>query len=105
MLMVYQGTTGSDRWLSEAERKATYAAYAEVNETKGVAPGLPLGQPHAARTVQVRDGVGGAACERQGLSTIATSGSALCGDGNRCWEAVIRTRSDLFSKLVMARDF
>ena len=61
VLMIYQGTTplpGSDRWqgLSEAEQKAIYADYAELNKTKGVAPGLPLGQPHAARTVQVRDG-------------------------------------------------
>lgn len=61
VLMVYQGTTplpGSDRWqaLSEAEQKAIYAAYAELNKTKGLAPGLPLGQPPAARTVQVRDG-------------------------------------------------
>jgi hypothetical protein len=48
VLMVYQGTTplpGSDRWqvLSEAEQKAIYAAYAELNKTTGVAPGLPLG--------------------------------------------------------------
>jgi hypothetical protein len=61
VLMIYQGTTplpGSDRWqgLSEAEQKAIYADYAELNKTKGVAPGLPLGLPHAARTVQVRDG-------------------------------------------------
>ena len=61
VLMIYQGTTplpGSDRWqgLSEAEQKAIYADYAELNKTTGVAPGLPLGLPHAARTVQVRDG-------------------------------------------------
>jgi hypothetical protein len=61
VLLVYQGTTplpGSDRWqaLSEAEQKAIYADYAELNKTKGVAPGLPLGLPDAARTVQVRDG-------------------------------------------------
>ena len=60
-LLVYQGTTplpGSDRWqaLSEPERKAIYADYAEVNKTEGLAPGLPLGLPDAARTVQVRDG-------------------------------------------------
>src|SRR4029453_16067290 len=53
VLMIYQGTTplpGSDRWqgLSEAEQKAIYADYAELNKTKGVAPGLPLGLPHAA---------------------------------------------------------
>jgi hypothetical protein len=61
VLLVYQGSTplpGSDRWqaLSEAERKAIYADYMALNKTDGVAPGLPLGLPDAARTVQVRDG-------------------------------------------------
>ena len=61
VLLVYQGSTplpGSDRWqsLSEAEQKAVYADYAELNKTEGVAPGLPLGLPDAAKTVQVRDG-------------------------------------------------
>jgi hypothetical protein len=61
VLLVYQGSTplpGSDRWqaLSEAEQKAIYTDYAELNKTKGVEPGLPLGLPEAARTVQVRDG-------------------------------------------------
>jgi hypothetical protein len=61
VLLVYQGSTplpGSDRWqaLSEAEKQAIYADYAELNKTEGVAPGLPLGLPDAAKTVQVRDG-------------------------------------------------
>ena len=61
VLMVYQGSTplpGSDRWqtLSEAEQKAIYADYAELNKTEGITAGLPLGLPDAARTVQVRDG-------------------------------------------------
>ena len=61
VLLVYQGSTplpGSDRWqaLSDAEQKAIYAGYAELNKAEGVAPGLPLGLPDAARTVQVRDG-------------------------------------------------
>ena len=61
VLLVYQGSTplpGSDRWqaLSEAEQKAIYAEYAELNKTEGVAPGLPLGLPDEARTVQVRNG-------------------------------------------------
>jgi hypothetical protein len=61
VLLVYQGTTplpGSDRWqaLSEAEQKAIYADYAELNKIEGVTPGLPLGLPDAARTVHVRDG-------------------------------------------------
>jgi len=61
VLLIYQGTTplpGSDLWrrLSEAERKKIYADYAELNDTIGIAPGLPLGLPEAARTVQVQDG-------------------------------------------------
>jgi hypothetical protein len=61
VLLIYQGSTplpGSDRWqaLSEVEQKAIYTDYTELNKTEGVAPGLPLGLPAAARTVQVRDG-------------------------------------------------
>lgn len=61
VLLVYQGSTplpGSDRWqsLSEAEQKAIYADYAELNKTDGISAGLPLGLPDAAKTVQVRDG-------------------------------------------------
>jgi len=61
VLLIYQGSTplpGSDRWqaLSEAEQKAVYADYAELNKTEGITTGLPLGLPEAARTVQVRDG-------------------------------------------------
>jgi hypothetical protein len=61
VLLIYQGTTplpGSDAWkgLSEAEQKAVYADYAEINKTAGVTTGLPLGLPAAARTVQVRNG-------------------------------------------------
>src|SRR5439155_17577100 len=55
VLLVYQGSTpvpSSDRWqaLSEAEQEAIYAEYAELNKTDGLAPGLPLGLPDAART-------------------------------------------------------
>src|SRR5438067_2458562 len=61
VLLVYQGSTplpGTDRWkpLSEAEQKQIYADYAELNKTAGVTPGLPLGLPDAAKTVQVREG-------------------------------------------------
>ena len=62
VLLIYQGPTpavpGTDRWkaLSESEQKAIYADYAEFNKTPGVAAGLPLGLPEAAKTVQVRDG-------------------------------------------------
>ena len=62
VLMIYHGPTpalpGSGRWdaQSESERKAIYAEYANLNKTEGVTPGLPLGLPDAARTVQVHDG-------------------------------------------------
>jgi hypothetical protein len=61
VLLVYQGTTplpGTDRWkaLPAAEQKQIYSDYAELNETPGMSPGLPLGLPAAARTVSVRDG-------------------------------------------------
>lgn len=62
VMLIYQGLTptvpGSDRWqaLPEAEQKKVYADYAEVTKTPGVTPGLPLGLPKAARTVQVRNG-------------------------------------------------
>jgi hypothetical protein len=61
VLLIFQGTTplpGSDAWkaLPESEQKAIYADYAALNQTPGVTPGLPLGLPGAARTVQLRDG-------------------------------------------------
>ncbi|HEY6515746.1 MAG TPA: YciI family protein [Steroidobacteraceae bacterium] len=62
VMLIYQGPTpplpGTDRWkaLPEAEQKKIYADYAELSKTPGVTPGLPLGLPKAARTVQVRDG-------------------------------------------------
>ena len=61
VLLIYQGTTplpGSERWkaLSAVDQKAIYADYAQVNGAAGVTPGLPLGMPNAALTVQVRDG-------------------------------------------------
>ena len=62
VLLVYHGPNptlpGSDRWnaLPEAERKAIYAEYAELNKTEGMSGGLPLGLPDDAKTVQVRDG-------------------------------------------------
>ena len=42
--------------MSEAETRAIYAEYAELNKTQGITVGLPLGLPDVARTVQVRDG-------------------------------------------------
>lgn len=62
VLLVYHGPNptvpGSDRWnaLPASEQKAIYADYAKVNETAGIAAGLPLGLPDAARTVQVLNG-------------------------------------------------
>ena len=61
VLIVYQGTTplpGSERWkaLPDAEQKQIYTDYAQISQTPGLTPGLPLGRPEAARTVQVRDG-------------------------------------------------
>jgi hypothetical protein len=62
VLLVYHGPNptlpGSDRWnaLPAAEQKAIYADYAEVNKIAGNVPGLLLGLPEAARTVQVLDG-------------------------------------------------
>jgi hypothetical protein len=62
VLLIYHGPNpalpGSDRWnaLSPAEQKEIYAQYAEVNKIVGNAPGLPLGLPDAARTVQVSGG-------------------------------------------------
>jgi len=61
VLFVYQGTTplpGSEAWkaLSEAEQQKIYAEYAELNKTPGLASGMPLGLPAAARTVRVRHG-------------------------------------------------
>ncbi len=61
VLLIYQGTTplpGSDAWkaLPETEQKAIYADYAALSKAPGVTPGLPLGLPSAARTVQVKDG-------------------------------------------------
>jgi hypothetical protein len=63
VLLIYQGLTpplpGSDRWkaLPEAEQKAIYADYAQISKAPGVTPGLPLGLPNAAKTVQVRNGM------------------------------------------------
>lgn len=62
VLLIYQGVNpplpGSERWnaLSKAEQAAIYEDYGELTKTPGVTPGLPLGLPKAARTVQVRNG-------------------------------------------------
>lgn len=62
VLLIYQGTTplptDPDAWamLSETEQKAIYKDYGALNKTPGVSPGLTLGLPQNATTVQVKDG-------------------------------------------------
>jgi hypothetical protein len=61
VLLIYHGTSplpGSTGWkaLSEAEQKAIYAEYAELNKTPGITLRLPPIAPHTATTVQVQDG-------------------------------------------------
>jgi hypothetical protein len=61
MLLIQQGTTplpGSPEWegLSAEEQRAVYGAYKTINETPGVTPGVRMGEPETATTVQVKDG-------------------------------------------------
>jgi hypothetical protein len=62
VLLIHQGDTPTpyspDEWakLSDDEQKEIYAAYAAINETPGVTPGLGLQSPEAATTVRVEDG-------------------------------------------------
>ena len=62
VLVIYQGTTplptNPEAWatLSEEEQRAIYEDYSSLNNTPGVTPGLPLGLPEDAITVQVRNG-------------------------------------------------
>jgi hypothetical protein len=62
VLLIYQGTTplptDPDAWatLSEEEQRTIYKDYSALNTTQGVSPGLTLGLPEDATTVQVKDG-------------------------------------------------
>jgi hypothetical protein len=62
VLLIQQGDTPTpyspDEWakLSEDEKQEIYSAYAAVNETPGVTPGVGLQAPEAATTVRVQDG-------------------------------------------------
>lgn len=61
VLVIYHGTSplpGSAGWkaLSEAEHKALYAEYAELNKEAGITLRLPPIAPDKATTVQVREG-------------------------------------------------
>jgi hypothetical protein len=61
-LIIFQGTTpvpaNADAWntLSPEEQKKIYEDYNALTDTPGVSPGLPLGLPKDAVTVQVKDG-------------------------------------------------
>jgi hypothetical protein len=60
-MLIYQGTTplpGSEEWaaLSEDEQKQIYSDYGALNQTPGVTPGVPMGLPENATTVQVDGG-------------------------------------------------
>ncbi len=62
VLIIFQGTTplptDPEAWatLSDTEQQAIYKDYSALNKTPGVTPGLTLGLPKDATTVQVRDG-------------------------------------------------
>ena len=62
VLLIYQGTTplptDQEAWstLADAEQKQIYKDYAALNETPGLTPGLTLGLPKDATTVQVKNG-------------------------------------------------
>jgi hypothetical protein len=62
MMLIYQGTTPTPRdpeaWaqLPEEEQQAMFAAYQELNQTPGVTPGVQMGDPDTATTVQVQEG-------------------------------------------------
>lgn len=61
VLVIYHGTyplPGSAAWkaLPEAEQKAIYADYAELNKVEGITFRLPPIAPGKATTVRVRDG-------------------------------------------------
>jgi len=60
-MVIYHGNfplPGSAAWqaLSEAEQKAIYAEYAELNKAAGITLRLPPLAPSKATTVQVHDG-------------------------------------------------
>jgi hypothetical protein len=61
MLLIHQGTTptpGTDAWenLSQEEQNEVYAAYQELNQTPGFAPGVQMREPETATTVRVEGG-------------------------------------------------
>jgi hypothetical protein len=61
VLLTYHGTSplpGSTAWkaMPEAEHRAVYAEYAELNKESGISLRLPPIAPHKATTVQLQDG-------------------------------------------------
>lgn len=62
ILLIHQGTTPTpldpDAWaaLSAEQQQAIYNAYRQLNETRGVTPGLGLQPPETATTVRVENG-------------------------------------------------
>ncbi|MEV2196567.1 YciI family protein [Streptomyces phaeochromogenes] len=57
VVLIYQGAAQERQAaLSEEEQKQVYADYNGINQTPGVTPGAPLGQPEHATTVRVEGG-------------------------------------------------
>jgi hypothetical protein len=61
VLLIYHGTfplpgSAGSKALSDAEQKAIYAEYAELNKEAGITLRLPPIAPNKATTVQVREG-------------------------------------------------
>ena len=61
LILIQQGSTpvpGTDAWeeLPEDKQQEVYAAYAELNQTPGMTPGVRMGAPETATTVRVADG-------------------------------------------------
>lgn len=80
VLIIFQGTTplpaNPDAWntLPPEEQKQIYQDYSALAEMPGVSPGLPLGLPKDAVTVQVK---GGEAVTREGTYLPEGAGGYL----------------------------
>ncbi|MGH9656254.1 MAG: YciI family protein, partial [Bryobacteraceae bacterium] len=81
--------------LSEAEQKAIYKDYGELSKTPGVTPGLTLGLPKDATTVQVKDGK---AVTREGAYLSEGAGGYLVFEADDLDVAI-----DLASRIPAAR--
>jgi hypothetical protein len=57
LIQIYGNITRDEfEAMSDDEKRATYAAWGEVNQHPGVTPGLELAEPSTATTVRVRGG-------------------------------------------------